>query len=103
MKIVYLASTKADIEWMRRYYSSIFPAGAKRAREHFRACEKMLEQNPLIGHQSDIAGVRELVVAHTPFVFVYRVAAERVEVLRGWDGRGERSNSQNSKWASDDS
>lgn len=89
MKIVYLASTKADIEWMRRYYSSIFPAGAKRAREHFRACEKMLELNPLAGQQSDIAGARELVVPRTPFSLVYRVAAERVEVLRVWDGRGE--------------
>ena len=89
MKIVYLASTKADIEWMRRYYTSVFPAGAKKAREHFRACEKNLTQNPLIGQPSAIAGVRELVVARTPFVFVYRVAAGRVEVLRVLDGRGE--------------
>ena len=66
MKIVYLASTRADIEWMRRYYSGIFPAGAKQAREHFRACEKNLIENPMIGHPSEIAGVRELVVARTP-------------------------------------
>ena len=90
MKVVYLAGTKPDLEWMRRYYANIFPAGAKKAREHFRACEKSLAQNPMIGHPSEIAGVRELVVPRTSFVFVYRVLAGRVEVLRVLDGRGEQ-------------
>ena len=36
MNLVFLPSTRSDLSWMRNYYTSVFPPGAKRATEHFR-------------------------------------------------------------------
>jgi len=91
MKLVYLPAAIADIAWMRRYYARIFPEGQKRAREHFRAAERLLSENPRIGRVIDKPNVRELVVARTPFSFIYRVNLGRIEVLRVWDNRAGRA------------
>jgi len=91
MKIVYLAATKADIAWMRNYYASVFPEGRQRARQHFKAAEALLLENPFIGRMTTVHAVRELVIPRTPFSFIYRVQQEQIEVLRLWDGRADRN------------
>ena len=97
MKIVYLARAVADIGWMRLYYTGVFPEGQKRARHQFRAIERLIRENPLLGHPADIEGVRELVIPRTPFSFIYRVRAERIEVLRIWDNRADRGAMENDR------
>ena len=67
MKIVYLPSARDDRVWMRSYYTRVFPEGSARARAHFRSAQHMLAANPEVGRPSDIATVRELQVARTPF------------------------------------
>jgi toxin ParE1/3/4 len=44
----------------------------------------LLSEHPKIGRRGRVAGTRELVIARTPFVVVYRVRAkpERVEIIR---------------------
>ena len=56
-----------------------------------RAGEKLLSANPVIGHASEFAGVRELAIARTPFSFIYRIAEDRIEFLRVWDARADRA------------
>ena len=90
MKIVYLPATRSDIAWLRDYCSRIFPEGHTRARQHFKATEKLLSENPLFGRVVEAEGVRELVIPKTPFSFLYRIRQERIEVLRVWDGRADR-------------
>jgi toxin ParE1/3/4 len=41
----------------------------------------MLEKFPLIGRQGRVTGTRELVLRKTPFIVVYRVRADIVEIL----------------------
>ncbi len=91
MKIVYLASARDDLAWMRAYYARVFPEGSARAAAHFRAAQRMLLANPELGRATDVAGVRELQIAHTPFSILYRLHGEPIEVLRIWDGRADRS------------
>ena len=92
MKLVFLSSARADLEWMRTYYTRIFPEGALRAAAQYARTRDLLRQNPLIGHTvEDAEGVREYSIPRMPFSFVYRVANDRVEVLRVWDQRGDRS------------
>jgi len=91
MKIVYLPSARDDLAWMRSYYTRVFPEGSARAREHFRAAQRMLAANPDIGRATDVATVRELQIARTPFSIIYRLRNERIEILRVWDGRADRS------------
>jgi toxin ParE1/3/4 len=45
-----------------------------------------LEQLPNRGRQGRIAGTRELVVAPLPFIVVYRVKPEAVEIVRIYHG-----------------
>ena len=91
MKIVYLASARDDLAWMRTYFARVFPEGSARAAAHFHAAQRMLSVNPELGRATDLAGIRELQIARTPFSLVYRLHQERIEVLRVWDGRTDRS------------
>ena len=92
MNLVFLPSTRSDLLWMRTYYTSVFPAGAKRAAEHYRMTCSVIRENPLIGHPVEgMLGVREFAIQRTPFSVIYRVINDRIEVLRIWDQRGNRS------------
>ena len=92
MNLVFLPSTRSDLLWMRTYYTSIFPAGAKRAVEHYRITCRVIRENPLIGQPvEDMSGVREFTIQRTPFSVIYRINNDRIEVLRIWDQRGDRS------------
>lgn len=92
MKLVFLPSTRPDLLWMRTYYTSVFPAGARRAAEHYRLACSVIRENPLIGHSlEDIPEIREFAIQRTPFSVIYRVIDDRIEVLRIWDQRGDRS------------
>ena len=92
MNLVFLPSTLSDLSWMRTYYTSVFPPGAKRAAEHFRMTCSVIRENPLVGHPvEDMPGVREFAIQRTPFSVIYRVIDNRIEVLRIWDQRGDRS------------
>ncbi|PTM94306.1 type II toxin-antitoxin system RelE/ParE family toxin [Mycoplana dimorpha] len=89
MEIVYLPSAVADLQWMRLYYSRVFPQGARRARQHLLATERLLADNPYAGEATGIADVREFPIRRTPFSIIYRVRSRRLEILRVWDQRGD--------------
>ena len=92
MKLVFLPSTRSDLAWMRAYYTRVFPDGATRAAEQYRRACAIVRDNPLVGHAvDDIPDIRELSIPRTPFSFIYRVMEGRIEVLRVWDQRGDRS------------
>ena len=92
MKLVFLPSTRSDLLWMRTYYSRIFPEGARRAADQYRGVSSILRDNPLVGRPvEELEGVREFSIPRTPFSFIYRVVDDRIEVLRVWDQRGDRS------------
>ena len=95
MKLVFLPSTLSDLAWMRSYYTQVFPDGARRAAEQYRRASRIVRDNPLVGHPvEDIPNVREFSIPRTPFSFIYRLGDDRIEVLRVWDQRGDRSSSQ---------
>ena len=92
MKLVFLPTTRADLLWMRQYYARVFPGGAKRAADQYIRATRVVRGNPLVRHLDEgMAGVREFPIPRTPFSFIYRVMDDRVEVLRGWDQRGDRA------------
>lgn len=92
MKLVFLPSTRLDLLWMRTYYAHIFPDGAKRAAKQYGKVCGIIRNNPLVGHPvEEIEDVREFSIPQTPFSFIYRVSDDRIEVLRVWDQRNDRS------------
>jgi plasmid stabilization system protein ParE len=91
MKIVYLASARDDLLWIRRYFVQIFPEGSIKAQTQFRAIEKLLRGNPQIGHPTEWEQVREFSIPNIPFSLIYRLRQGRTEVLRVWDERSDRT------------
>ena len=87
MRLVYLPSATRDLLWLRQYYERVFPEGAARARERIHAVEELLLDNPHLGRPTHRPDVRRLRITRTPFSFVYRPTAARIEVLRVIDGR----------------
>lgn len=86
MKVVYLASTKNDLVWFYDYYTTVFSQGAEAALIQFDRTAEMLSTNPYIGKK--IQGeARQLVIAKTPFSYIYRITDEYIEVMRIWDDR----------------
>ncbi len=62
MKLVYLESSLSDIEWMRFYYTHIFPAGKISAKVHIKKIEQLMMDFPDIGTLFDNEkNVREMV------------------------------------------
>lgn len=93
MKIIFLASCKADLRWFKHYYMSRFPEGRQNADAQFLKAKELLSNNPHIGHPVEgMAGVRVHSVTRTPFAFIYRVTDDAIQVLRVLDSRAEESN-----------
>lgn len=46
------------------------------------AAVEQLDNFPLLGRVGRVEGTRELVIANTPFIVVYRVKGRTVEILR---------------------
>jgi plasmid stabilization system protein ParE len=88
MKIVFLESSAQDLAWFRLYYRAVFPDGAGRAGHQVKAMLTALAANPYLGHPGETGrAVRELSFPKTPFVLIYRVTPNQIEVLRLWDSR----------------
>lgn len=79
------------VRWTRRAlreqdeaFEWIVSENAQAAREVIErtyAATRLLADNPRMGRPGKIAGTRELVVSRTPYVVVYRVAQDEVQVL----------------------
>lgn len=90
MNIVFLETTKNDFIWLRDYYERIFPQGKKQAQQQFKSINKLLKENPLIGHQSEHGNVLEFSIPNTPFAYIYRIKDKQIQVLRVWDERQQK-------------
>lgn len=98
MKLVFLPPTRADLAWMRTYYTRIFSDGARRAAEAYVGACDLVRDHPAIGRPVvGMAGIRELLIPRTPFSFIYRVTEDQIEVLRVWDQRGDRQRLRSSE------
>ena len=49
--------------------------------------EELLQRNPHAGQPTHRDDVRRMPISRTPFFLVYRLTAERLEILRVIDGR----------------
>ncbi len=55
---------------------------AKRIARHVKERVESLLDSPHRGREGRIAGTRELVFSQIPYILVYRICGERVEILR---------------------
>ena len=65
-----------------RYIGTENPRAAERLDEEIENQIEMLAEHPFIGRTGRLAGTREMVIARTPFIVIYRVKRNEVEILR---------------------
>lgn len=87
MRVVFLRSTEADLRWFNRYCRRVFPEGERNARQEMSQALQRLSAHPRIGPETGERDARRLVIARTPFALEYRVAQDRIEILRVLDDR----------------
>jgi plasmid stabilization system protein ParE len=58
------------------------PQGARRVRERMQSITTLLIEHPHIGQQTDVAGIRRVLVSPYPYLIFYRVTEDAVIVQR---------------------
>lgn len=89
MPVVITRAALADLTAIRAYIGERNPTAASRvAVQLLSACDR-LEYLPERGRPGVVPGTREI-TAIRPYVIVYRVRGDSIEVLRVWHGAQER-------------
>jgi toxin ParE1/3/4 len=81
MRVRWLRSTLRDLEAQIEYIATNDPKAAARVSDRIRAATERLADFPEMGRVGRVASTRELVIARSPWIVVYRVA-NSVEILR---------------------
>lgn len=82
MKVAWLPRALADRDAQLDYIAHDSPKAAIAQGDRIESQIETLSAYPEMGRVGRVAGTRELVVSRTPFIVVYRVQAERIEILR---------------------
>jgi toxin ParE1/3/4 len=82
MPIKWLRTALRNLDHHASYIAKDNPGAARRAVERVRAAVGRLPQYPNMGRSGRIPGTRELIVGGTPWIIVYRVRADAVEIIR---------------------
>ena len=82
MILVWLAVANDNRFHQLDYIAQDNPLAAIGQDEEIERQVSMLLQQPKMGRPGRLKGTRELVISHTPFVAVYRLQANRIEVIR---------------------
>ena len=82
MKIVWRARAEADLNALVTYIANESPSGAKRVHDQIIYSVSFLADWPDFGKPGRKPGLREMVVAHTRYVVIYRHNASKVTILR---------------------
>jgi toxin ParE1/3/4 len=93
MRIVWLSFAQRDLLSISAYYESAANKDvANRVLQRIIRSASSLIDNPYLGHHSDSTdGVHELQVARLPYLLPYRVADDRIEILRVFHESQDRS------------
>ncbi|WP_284311185.1 type II toxin-antitoxin system RelE/ParE family toxin [Labrys miyagiensis] len=85
-----------EIEWHPRAQNDTFeiadyinidsPTSALAISDEIQRQVSMLIDHPRLGRLGRIPGTRELVIAHTSYIAIYRIIGERIRILRIFHG-----------------
>jgi plasmid stabilization system protein ParE len=87
VKLPFRRQAERDLRWFALYYRVRLPEGRKQGEKRLRAAIELVLTNPQVGRVMDELKARRLPVLHEPFVFIYTVAGDTIEILRVWDAR----------------
>ena len=82
MRISWLRTALRNLDQHANYIAKDNPIAARNAVERIRAAVDQLAEYPSMGRIGRVPLTRELIVGGTPWIIVYRVRAEVVEIIR---------------------
>jgi toxin ParE1/3/4 len=87
LKLRWTRPALADLIEAQNYIARDNPAAAHAVAQRLWDAAKNLCDHPDMGRPGHVTGTREWPVSQTPYLIVYRVKNEAVEILRVWHGR----------------
>jgi toxin ParE1/3/4 len=87
LKLRWTRPALADLVEAQNYIARDNPAAAEAVAQRVWDAAKRLCDNPESGRQGHVQGTREWPVSQAPYLIVYRVKNDAVEILRVWHGR----------------
>lgn len=82
MKLFWLPRAIVDRDLQLEYIARDNPKAAVEQGDRIARFVGRLIEQPELGREGRVAGTRELVISRTPFILVYRLNGERIELLR---------------------
>ncbi|MEE8059034.1 MAG: type II toxin-antitoxin system RelE/ParE family toxin [Pseudomonadales bacterium] len=77
----------ADLIESQRYYEQVNPQAAEMLAQQVWGASQRLGENPSIGRTGEVEGTQEWVVQKSPYILVYRVRSDHVEMLHVYHDR----------------
>lgn len=90
MKVAYRARAQADLAAIHDYIRERSPKAAAEVIRRIRIAIDRLKDFPCLGRPGRFPGVRELVVTGLPYIVVYRLERDRVEIVGVFHGARKR-------------
>ena len=87
LKLRWTRPALADLIEAQNYIARDNPAAAQAVAQRVWDASKNLCDQPGMGRPGHVQGTREWPVSQTPYLIVYRVKNDAVEILRVWHGR----------------
>ena len=82
MQVKWLTKALVNLTDETDYIAKESPASAKAFFAHVIASVEQLKEHPHLGRAGRVAGTRELVITHYPYIVPYRIKSGRIEILR---------------------
>jgi len=81
-QIKWLKTALANLEQAAAYIAKDKPSAARNFVKKTQEVTSLLADNPEMGRKGRVKGTRELIIPGIPYVIIYRVKGERVEIIR---------------------
>ncbi|MER8444170.1 type II toxin-antitoxin system RelE/ParE family toxin [Mesorhizobium sp. M1066] len=82
MQVSWTGAALDDLDQIQDFVAQDSPVAAYRlTADIIGRTDELLASNPMIGRQGRAGGTRELVIARTPYIVVYRVRGSDVEII----------------------
>ena len=90
VEIVWSALARARLQEIRAYVALDNPRAAERLAIRIVALVELLRSHPYLGRAGVEPGIRELVIASTPYIVLYRIQGRRVTINTIWHSAQHR-------------
>jgi toxin ParE1/3/4 len=87
VKVIWAPRAQRRLREIVEFITTERPSAAVHVLRQLLSAARTLGEHPQLGRRGRLRGTRELVVAGTPYLLIYRVIDDALEVLTVFDGR----------------